>query len=259
MNLHNRLYAAVLAGLLAAPAAHAALSDEIQVYTDDINAPGESGLELHLNTTPKGRRTPDYPGEVTPHHGWRLTPEFSYGINGDWEAGLYLPLSRDASGNTQLAGAKVRLKWLPVKPADGESGWFFGANGELARMQKQFSESRTSAELRIMSGWRNADWLFALNPVLGWDLSDGMRSATAELSLGAKVARTVAKDVALGVEYYSDLGTTRRIMSWRQQANTVYAAVDAKLGRVDLNVGVGWGLTKSADDLTLKAIVGFPF
>jgi len=38
--------------------AGAALSDEIQVYTDDINAPGEFGLELHVNTTPKGRRVP---------------------------------------------------------------------------------------------------------------------------------------------------------------------------------------------------------
>ena len=35
--------------------AAAALSDEIQVYTDDINAPREFGLELHVNTTPSGR------------------------------------------------------------------------------------------------------------------------------------------------------------------------------------------------------------
>ena len=29
---------------------HAALSDEIQVYADEINAPKEFGLELHFNT-----------------------------------------------------------------------------------------------------------------------------------------------------------------------------------------------------------------
>jgi hypothetical protein len=259
MNIDRTLCVALLACLGAVPAAHADLSDEIQVYTDDINDPGEFGLELHINTTPKGRSTPDYPGEVTPYHGLRLTPEFSYGISRDWEAGLYLPVSRDASGNTQLAGAKVRLKWLPVRPGDGEAGWFFGANGELARMKQPFSESRSSAELRLMAGWRNADWLFALNPVLGWNLSDGMRSKTADVALGAKVARTVAKDVAVGLEYYSDLGTTKRIVPWRQQGNALYAALDAKVGRVDLNFAVGWGVTKSADDLTVKAIVGIPF
>lgn len=258
MTMTRALCAALLSALLAMPA-HADLSDEIQVYTDDINDPGQFGLELHVNTTPKGRSTPNYPGEVVPHHGWRFTPEFSYGLAPHWEAGLYLPASRDASGNTQLAGAKVRLKWLPVKPAEGEAGWFLGANGELSRLKKRFSESRTSAELRLMGGWRNADWLLAVNPVFDWNLSDGLRSSTADLSLGTKLARTVAKDVAVGFEVYADLGTTRRILPASEQRHTLYAAVDARVGGLDLNVGVGRGLTKSADDLTLKAIVGIPF
>jgi hypothetical protein len=257
----------LLAGLLAASLifgaagmrnAHAELSDEIQVYTDDINEPGRFGLELHVNTTPKGRSKPDYPGEVVPNHGWRLTPEFSYGLAPNWEAGLYLPASRDASGNTELAGAKVRLKWLPVKPADGEAGWFFGANGELSRLKKQFSESRTSAELRLMGGWRNRDWLFALNPVFGWNLSDGLRSGTADLSLGTKIARTVARDVAVGIELYADAGTTKR-PTLRDQAQTLYGTIDAEVGGWSINFGVGRGLTHSADKLTVKAIVGVPF
>jgi hypothetical protein len=245
--------------LCAAAPAHAELSDEIQVYTDEINAKGEAGLELHLNTTPRGRRTPDYPNEVVPHHGWRLTPEFSYGLSRDWEAGLYLPMSRDASGNAQVAGAKLRLKWLPVKPEEGGAGWFYGANGELSRLKKQFSESRTSFELRLIGGWRNADWLLALNPVFGWNLSDGLRSGTADVSFGAKVARTVAKDVSVGVEYYADAGTTRRLAFSSQQAQVLYAALDARVGDVDINFGVGRGLNTAADKWTAKAIFGIPF
>ena len=61
-----------LLGFLSAPAS-AVLPDEIQVYTGDINAPGEFGLELHLNTTPSGHSQPSYPGEVTTPHGWRAT------------------------------------------------------------------------------------------------------------------------------------------------------------------------------------------
>lgn len=46
-------------------------------------------LELHLNTTPSGRSTPHYPGEITSAHGIRLTPEFGYGPTPDLEAGPY--------------------------------------------------------------------------------------------------------------------------------------------------------------------------
>ena len=244
--------------MLAAVPASAELSDEIQVYTDEINAPGEFGLELHLNTTPRGRRTADYPGEVTPHHGWRITPEFSYGLSKDWEAGVYLPMSRDANGNTLLAGAKLRLKWLPLRPEEGGTGWFFGANGELSRLKKQFSESRTSAELRLMSGWRNADWLLALNPVFGWNLSDGLRSSTADVSMGAKVARSIAKDLALGVEYYADLGSTKRVRFSSQQAQVLYATADTRVAGFDVNFGIGRGLNSAADAWTVKAILGFP-
>lgn len=77
---------------LAASSARADLQDEIQVYDDSINAPSEPGLELHLNTTPHGRRLPAYAGEVVPDHGWRLTPELSYGLSQSLEVGLYLPL-----------------------------------------------------------------------------------------------------------------------------------------------------------------------
>jgi hypothetical protein len=260
MQSFSRVSSALVLSLaVAAAPSRAEMSDEIQVYTDEINARGEAGLEVHLNTTPKGRRTPDYPGEVVPHRGWRLTPEFSYGLSKDWEAGLYLPMSRDANGNTQLAGAKLRLKWLPVKPDEGGTGWFFGANGELSRLKRQFSESRTSVELRLIGGWRNADWLLALNPVLGWNLSDGLRSATADVSFGAKAARNVAKDVALGVEYYADAGTTRRLAFSAQQAQVLYAALDARLGEADVNFGIGRGLNSAADAWTVKAIVGIPF
>jgi hypothetical protein len=258
--MSSRVVCAAFAALIAfAFPAHAELIDEIQVYTDDINAPGEFGLELHLNTTLHGRRGPDYPGEVVPDRGVRLTPEFSWGLSRDWEAGLYLPVSRDASGNTQLAGAKLRLKWLPLRPEEGATGWFAGANGELSRLNKQFSQSRSSFELRLMGGWHSPQWLFALNPVFGWDLSDGMRSTRADLSVGAKVARTVASGIAAGFEYYSDLGTTDRLLPAGQRAQVLYVALDAHVGGWDLNLGVGHGLTRAADRTTVKAIVGIPF
>ncbi|MBV9891545.1 MAG: hypothetical protein JO090_11755 [Rhizobacter sp.] len=245
--------------LLAAQPAQAVLIDEIQVYADDINAPGEKGLELHLNTTPSGRSTPDYPGEVVPAHGWRLTPELSLGLAADFEAGLYAPLSRDASGDTRLAGLKVRLKWLPVRPGEDGRGAFMGANLELSRLEHRFADSRTGAELRLIGGWRDERWLLAVNPVFEWNLSDGQGSATPEVSLGVKVARSVAGDVSLGLEYYAGLGTARHLVSPAHQPQSLYAVLDAKLLGADVNFGLGRGLTGAADRITVKTIVGFSF
>ena len=250
---------ALCALLATAPAAQAALSDEIQVYTDDINAPKEFGLELHTNYTISGRRTPDYPGEAVPHHGLRITPEFSYGLTPTLEAGLYLPVNHDANGNTEAAGLKLRLKWLPIRGDEEAGGWFLGVNGELSRLRQAYSESRNSFELRVMAGYRSPQWLVAVNPVFGWNLSDGYRGQSPDFSLATKVARTIAPGVQLGAELYMDMGTTANILPLAQQGNTLYAALDFKVKGWDINLGLGKALTSSADNYTVKAIFGIPF
>lgn len=239
--------------------AHAALSDEIQVYTNDINTPGEFGLEMHINTTPEGRSRPDYPGEVTPRHGLRITPEFSYGLTPDFEAGLYVPTNRTSQGEWAVAGAKLRLKWLPIRGDEAGHGWFAGANGELSRLRQRFSESRNSFELRLIGGYKNERWLFAVNPVLGRDLSRGSRGGAPGFSLGLKAAMTVAEGVALGLEYYSDLGTLSHFVASNRQDNALYIAGDFDWKGISLNAGVGRGLTSVADKWTVKAIIGFAF
>jgi hypothetical protein len=248
----------LLALLLSPALSRAALSDEIQVYDDDINAPRAFGLEVHVNGTPSGRSTPDYPGEVVPNHGIRVTPEFSYGLTRSWEAGLYVPSSFDSAGRGSLAGWKLRLKWLPVHGDEGEASWFAGANGELSRLQQKYSASRDAFELRTIGGYRADSWLIAVNPVFGWDLSPGFRSGTPDFSLGVKATHKVAEKVSLGAEYYSEMGTLSHILPLREQSNALFAVVDAEFKSWGINFGVGRGLTGAADKWTVKAIFAIP-
>jgi len=60
----------LLAGM---PAPVIAAPEEIQVYTDDINAPGEFGLELHVNYVLEGPRAPVYAGQVPTNHVLQVT------------------------------------------------------------------------------------------------------------------------------------------------------------------------------------------
>jgi len=250
--------AALLFLLLAAPV-RAALQDEIQVYTDDINKPREFGLELHVNTTPNGVNQPAYPGETTNRHGLRITPEFSYGLSEDFEAGLYLPTSLN-NGNWTLAGYKLRLKWLPLK-GEKSGGWFAGANLELSNVAPRFEASRHNAELRTIGGYRSKDWLFAINPVFGWALSHSQEvpaPRNPDFSLGYKASRRVAEGVALGLEYYNDKGPLNQFDPGSQQAKTLFWTVDVDRGPVPFNFGVGRGLNGSTDRWTVKMIFEIP-
>lgn len=258
MNPCLPLITALACLLSAVLPAHAALQDEVQVYDDSLNSRGEWGLELHLNTTPRGRTVADYPGEVLTHHGLRFTPELSYGLGHGLEAGLYLPAAINANGHADLAGLKLRLKWLPFETVDGH-GAFGGVNVELSKLAQRYSLSRWSAEARFIAGWRSADWLLAANPTLGFDLSDGQAGGRPGFSLGLKAARRVLEGVAAGLELYSDSGPLGRPLPWQMQDNRVFVALDIDRKPWVLNLGVGRGLTDAADRWTVKAIFEVPF
>ena len=242
---------------LAAPIARA-VPDEIQVYTDDINAPREFGLELHLNATPKGRTTPDFPGDLPTQGSYRATAEFSYGLPHDFEAGLYLPTVTDSHGNFSAAGVKLRLKWIPLRPEEGESGWYAGANLELANVNKKFSESQWSTELRLILGYHTEDWFIGGNIILDQALSQPYRSSSPDTTLALKANHRVAGNAALGLEYYDDIGTLSHTLPRNQQGQVLYLTLDYAGKVFDINFGVGRGLNNATDAWTVKAIIGFP-
>lgn len=243
----------LLAGLLLfrAAAALAALPDEIQVYTDDLERPGERGVELHVNTTPSGRSTPAYPGEATPWHGLRVTPEISWGLGHGVDWGLYLPFVRLADGATFFAGPKLRLKWMPLLPGEGGTGYFAGVNGELAFVQERFDQGRRGGEIRPILGYRGDAWLFAFNPILEFDLA-GEQKNILFFTPAAKVSRSVSRTLALGAEYYADLGRLSAFAPRAEQAHTLFLTLDTR--RVNFGVGRGWN---AADRWTVKAIFSF--
>ena len=258
MHQVSRYFLCFILSLMGVVSAHAGLQDEIQVYTDDINKPGELGLELHVNTTPKGVTTPSYPGEVMNYHGLRVTPEISMGLTKTVDVGLYLPMVRTSEGDYQLAGAKFRIKWLPIQP-DENSGWFGGVNLELGQVKPQYSQSLRSAEVRTIAGWKNKDWLLAVNPIFGWDLSSGYTHGSPEFTLATKVARKVSESLAFGVEHYNGRGRLNQVLPSDQQEKSTYLVMDYEGEPFDFNFGIGKGTTAATDTWTVKGIVSYPF
>lgn len=243
---------------LIANLAHSALLDEIQVYTYEINDPNDWAVEMHVNSTIKGITSSSYKGEVVNHHGLRLTPEISYGLTKTLEFGIYVPMVRSSDANWTMAGGKLRLKWLPIQVNENE-GFFAGVNLELSQLKKQFSQSAKSLEMRNILGWKNNEWLFALNPILGWDLSPGFKSKSPDLTIATKISRSLSESVALGVEYYNGRGPLNQILPNKEQDKMMFAVLDYEGHPLNFNFGIGKGLNKSTDAWTVKGIIDLPF
>lgn len=233
-----------------------AAPDEIQVYLDDVRAPGETGLELHLNYVPKGRKTPDYPGEIPPHRVFRATPEFSIGLRPNWDVGLYLPAEFAPGANAYLDGARLRLKYLA--PGESTKPFFYGANLEVGQVPLRVSEDRYASELRGILGYRGGPWLFAVNPILGWALSGPDKSSTPDLTLNFKIARELNDEWSFGIEHYAGFGRINRIANSSQQDHVFYFVADFERKGFGANFGIGRGLTSASDDWVVKAILSIP-
>jgi hypothetical protein len=247
-----------IVAILGPAAARAALPDEIQVYVDDIDKPGAFGLELHANFTPSGRSTPDFPGEIPPAHGFRLTPEFSYGVAPSLEAGLYLPLVFGAGDRNRFAGPKIRAKWLPVRVDEQGNGAFAGVNFEYAWVSGALEQATRAMEVRPILGWRDPEWLFAINPILEFAFAGPDKGSRPDFDPSVKVSRRIAQGVAIGPEYYAELGPVGRSLPREAQSHSLYLAIDVDRAPWVFNFGVGRGLTHATDRWTVKAIFEIP-
>jgi len=247
------LLAGAAALACAAPAAATAAPEEIQVYLDDVNEPRELTLELHANYVVEGVPAPDYPGQLPTRHVLQVTPEFSYGIAKNWDAGLYLLSARAADGTLYGNGAKLRLKY--VAPSGG--AFFWGVNFELGRTSHRVTESNDNFELRPILGWRSTAWLVALNPIVDAALSAGAGREPV-FAPALKVSRTVADGIQVGIEHYAEIGPIHQVPDFNQQNHMLFGALDVQKGALDLNFGVGRGLTSASEKWVVKMIVGIP-
>jgi len=237
--------------LLAASTVSARAVDEIQVYNAEIAKVGQWTFQLHSNYAFIGRKEPDFPGGLVPNHALQGTGEWAWGITDWWEMGFYTPYAVDQELTPYSNAAKIRQ--LFVIPNAAEREFFYGVNFEFSYAMPQFSETRWNMEIRPIVGWRKGDYEFIINPIV--DLGFGQNGG-AEFVPAARFARNIGENLAVGVEYYTDLGPLQRWLPFNEQQHNVYAVVDFKIGRFDVNAGVGYGLTPGSDRLMAKMIIG---
>jgi hypothetical protein len=249
---------ALLAAGLVSARASAVDPFEIQVYDGTANAPGVPGLELHVNHvagTTKATAPPELPRNGVTH----FTLEPSYGVLPGWEAGAYLQAALRPDGTFDYAGAKARSKFVTTESFSRR--WRLGLNFEVSLLPGRYERDRWGSEIRPIVAWESASFLFALNPILDQSLAGDGASDGPTFEPAAVANYKVANLVGLGFEYYAELGPIGNAFSpLRRQEHYLYQVVNVlAIGHVEINLGVGEGLTHVSDDLVFKAILGYPW
>jgi hypothetical protein len=252
----SRLCLVGLASLIL-PTARGQDNYEIQIYPSETVPKGMTMLELHSNFTPDGQRE-SINGVYPSHHALHETIEITHGFTSWFETGFYIFTSVQPGAGWEWVGDHIR----PRVAIPQEWHWPVGLSlsTEFGFQRRAFSEDTWNWELRPIIDKQWGRWYFALNPSLEKSIKGLNSSEGWEFAPSAKISYDVTKVVSLGVEYYSSLGLITHFSHWNEQQHQIFPVVDLNFSpKWEFNAGIGFGLTKSTDNLILKLILGRKF
>jgi len=229
-----------------------AQTDEIQVYDAEITAAGRFNLTWHNNFTPSGRTEPAFAGGVVPDHALNGVPEWAYGVNSWFEAGLYLPiytLTRDG----ELLFDATKLRALFVVPDAHHRTVFYGLNFEIGYNEPHWESTRYSGEIRGIIGAHLGRFDLIVNPIVDTDFKGG--AGNLEFVPAVRAAWNLNSTLALALEEYADFGTLQRFKPSEQQSHTLFVVFNYGGSRRGVEFGVGHGLTPASDDWVIKLML----
>ena len=239
--------------LLAIPIVATAQTDEIQVYNGEIADPGVFTLMIHTNFTPIGQKTADFPGGIIPNHSVNGAVEWAYGVNSWFEQGLYLPVwtpySQGRGGS--IDGFKIRE--LFVRPHAEDHTFFYGVNFEFSVNYSYWQPRRITSEIRPIVGVHLHPVDIIVNPILDTDYTGGFGGL--EFLPATRVAYNFNERWAVAAEEYAGLGPLRHLNSFSDQSHEIWAVLNHSSRFVNIETGVGLGVTGGSDKLTFKLML----
>jgi hypothetical protein len=236
-----------------------AQTDEIQVYDAEIEELGKFNVMVHSNFTPIGRKTPSFPGAIIADDSVNGAVEWAYGVASWFEQGLYFPVYTAYSKNYggTLDGFKIRE--LFVRPHAHDHMLFYGVNFEFSVNYHYWEDRHITSEVRPIIGTHlhpfgdahPVDIIF--NPIMDTNWTGGFRNL--EWVPAGRVAYNFNDKYALAGEWYSDFGPFHQFLPANQQFQEVWAVFDHNSKIINIETGVGVGVTSGADKLTFKLML----
>ena len=250
----------ILCALFGCAAANIAAAQnlfEVQVFPDETLGRGETELELHSVVMPSGTRLP---GEMLdPSSHVHLSAEVSHGWTVAFETGVFVETSPSSEDDhPALTGFHFRPKYrlaewppFPFHVSVSLEYAFIKQPGDLA--------FRQAIAITPILERHVGRFEMSLNPALEIALKgpDAGRSPT--FGPSAKVATRASRSVWIGLEYYAETGSIRRLEPLAEQHHLILPVVDIRsMSGWELNLGAGRGLTGGSEHWVVKSILGVP-
>jgi hypothetical protein len=226
---------------------------EIQVYASPTMTKGSTIFELHSNFTFNGERN-IIEGVRPAYHALHETLEITHGITENFELGFYLFTNYTQQYGYKIIGTHLR----PRISAPAKWKWPVGVSlsTEIGYQRKEYSPDTWSIELRPIIDKQFGNLYFAFNPTFGIGIKGVSKDHTPGFEPNIKTSYTISK-VALGFEYYGDIGQLDQVPGFEQQSHALFIVADLYVDpRWEVNVGPGFGLTRSTDGFIFKLLIG---
>ncbi len=243
--------------LLLASSAGAIDFYEIQIYTVETTAQYHLTLELHSNTVTTA--TGQLAHETINPYQIHETLEATYGLLRHVEIGQYLCTAKLNNGNYEYAGSRTKVHFGIGDP----DRWLmaFGGNVELDYMRFAAEDNPLTLELRPILETHIHHFDLVANPAFEKPFSGpGTHQGVQFAPSGEVIYGHLLKWLSPAVEYYGDMGAIEQLPALQSQQHFIVPAVNLDLDpRLEINLGVGFGLTRASNGVIIKSIFGWTF
>jgi hypothetical protein len=224
-------------------------STELEVYRSELADEGEFNVDFAGNVMRTPRHS-DLAGQAVT----QAVGELSYGLDDGYQIGLKLPVtySNGAWYGKSLLG---ELKY--VAPHE-KTGWYWGAEVELGYVSAIEENQKWAAEITPIFGYRIDKWELTLDPGMSIT-SGGDGHGVAAFEPSAKASYLIARETAIGIEYFSEAGPLRAMLPGRERNELAFLAVDTKIGKSIINLGLGHGVNSYSPGFALKVVMDLEF
>ena len=225
--------------------------NEIQVYASAITPKNITLFELHQNYTFNGVRGLSNPVAA---RWFDQTLEITRGLGKNWEIGFYTFTGLSPNGKYQYLGNHIRPRFTVPE----SWGWKLGASVSLELgfiRPDDNTQYVMDGELRPIVDKTFGNWYFSLNPNVAFNLTGEDKF----FGIGPqfKTVYNVKQKFGLGIEYYSSLGTFKKITTLTEQEHLLGPIFDLYSNpKWELQTGLLFGLTPGSNQQVFKLIVG---
>lgn len=225
--------------------------NEIQVYASPTIQHKWTIFELHSNYTFSGSK---YLADPKSARWTNETLEITHGLGKNFEIGFYTFTAFSHRKHFQYLGNQIR----PRITVPNTWKWPLGAS---LSMEFGFFRPEDTAsyvwqgEIRPIIDKTAGAWYFSFNPNIDFVLSGPEKGAG--LAPQFKTVYTMEEKVGFGIEYYSSLGTFKRLRPIDMQEHLLGPMIDLYFHPMwEINGGFLFGLTKNSNQRIVKLLLG---